>query len=151
MITMDKITLKELTPYLPYRLTFQHQSIHDSSDKISTMRGLINNYVFFEESPYDSLDIHSIYPLLRPLSDLTKEITHNGKKFVPAERLFDEDEWYKEFGLPNSRERAIEFAERKDRLDLCFPYNWWQLLFEWHFDVFGLIGRGLALPMEEQA
>lgn len=124
MISMDQITLKELTPYLPYRLTFQHQSIHDS------------------------LDIHSIYPLLRPLSDLTKEITHNGETFVPLNEikaLSVNIEYYENHIKPYLSPLTEFLITTKNHL----PSWVTEKLCEWHFDVFGLIGRGLALPMEE--
>lgn len=83
-----------------------------------------------------------VKPILRPLSDLTEEIEVNGEKFVPIYWL--EDKYYT---MP-----ILQDINRFNRL-LEEDENWiYQIsfilithLFEWHFDVFGLIEKGLAI------
>ena len=81
-------------------------------------------------------------PLLRPLSDLTKEIEHNGEKFVPLKEI---NYFYR---MLESQEQADEIADRmigNSIPDGTLDYHLMVKLFEWHFDVFGLIEQGKAL------
>lgn len=87
--------------------------------------------------------------ILRSLSDLTKEIEHNGEKFVPIDYINGEFR----LEIPNKIELqnwvkniSIHFvlAEWVGIEDL---YKLFKLLFQWHFDVFGLIDRGLAIDI----
>ncbi|WP_313418795.1 hypothetical protein [Sphingobacterium multivorum] len=104
----------------------------------------------YEDDDYAYSDT---FPLLRPLSDLTKEIEHNGKKFIPLHIIngFGQnsesicDRWIE----PNlttqgggSWEGGIE-----DDID-TFQFYWLYVkLISWHFDVFGLIEKGLAIDI----
>lgn len=72
--------------------------------------------------------------VLLPLSDLTKEIEHNGEKFVPMDILYNEFSQYDCFEFDNINV-------------LNNPYNQIQNLLEWHFDVYGLIEQGLAIDI----
>ena len=79
-------------------------------------------------------------PILRPLSDLTKEIEINGGKILPYFSL-----WWGGSGEPK------EVAERYKKIttdDLeKFQYRDIEKLFRWHFDVFGLIDNDLAIDI----
>ena len=116
-----KLELKHLSPYLPYGL------------KISC-----NNDNVIEMGAYPSpkrklIDIESVCgtpewkPILRPLSDLTKEIEHNGEKLS---------------------KRTMEVIKDRDwgLIHFC-PHHDVKKLFEWHFDVHGLIEAGLAIDI----
>lgn len=73
-----KLTLEQLAPYLPYGLKIK------TKHGLHTMNSLNDHCVNFdyEESFYyeDELEFK---PLLHPLSRLTQEIEHNGKRIVP--------------------------------------------------------------------
>lgn len=73
--------------------------------------------------------------ILRPLSCLTKEITHNVEKFIPIDYFVgdDSDLVYNACLIHN------DFS--------YLPYNLVQLLLEWRFDVFGLIDKNLAIDI----
>ncbi len=80
--------------------------------------------------------------LLSPMSDLTKEIEHNGERFVPYEddllcELMKEDEY-------------LEYL-CEVRLDITqinfIPFKLVDKLCHWHFDVFSLIPEGLAIDI----
>ena len=79
-------------------------------------------------------------PILRPLSDLVKEIEVNGEKFVPTD--YFEDKYYT-LDLHKQCERIIEDENWINQSD----YMLIDYLFEWHFDVFGLIDAGLAIDI----
>lgn len=87
-----KLELKHLAPYLPYGIQCHIQG--ENKD---------NNPILFEIQAlnYEGADCHEIhgvyiletlfediFPILRPLSDLTKEIEHNTKTLVPIVELF---------------------------------------------------------------
>ena len=87
-------------------------------------------------------EISDCKPLLRPLSDLTKEIEHGGEKFVPIEWLLDNRDVDAEYDFISALED--DWASAEDKM-IFAPFSIAQKLFEWHFDVFGLIEKGLAV------
>jgi len=123
--TKKKIQLKHLAPYLPYGL-------------------MIKNW---EENPvimdcqYDDSKTMSIYnvikgkgnakPILRPLSDLTKDL-EKGKRYCEI--------------LYTIENKPLRFFQLNT---LWSSYATMQQLFEWHFDVFGLIEKGLAIDINK--
>lgn len=137
-----KLELKHLSAYLPYDV-----KVYDIGTKkiFSTPLNLKTIEYLVENITKDSL----LKLVLRPLSDLTKEIEVNGKKFVPADILNEYDnggiafecdtngygEWYMAFfyadGLDSFSFSNFEIIREK--------------LLEWHFDVFGLIEQNLAI------
>jgi len=108
------------------------------------------------EGDYNRIDvIHSneIKPFLRPLSDLTKLIEINGKKCVPIHEAIGAGRMRCDSVVIKGK--AIEFTDIPDPNDhildengqihpSCSVYIYKQLI-EWHFDVFGLIEKGLAI------
>jgi hypothetical protein len=95
---------------------------------------------------YQYLDV---FPLLRPLSDLTKEIDHDGEKLVPIEwfEVGDEEYYFHEFDFGNIKliKNLKSISEHNCFYDINYlPYSVVQKLLEWHFDIFNLIGNQLA-------
>lgn len=133
---MEKLELKDLAPYLPYGLKIR------SSEGMTEILGYewVNGKIIYQlDTDDDSGDFafdDPIKPILRPLSDLTKEIEIDGEKLVPM-KWFSESEYYKR-GLNQS---ISNWQHLKNHY---FTYN---LLFKWHFDVFGLIEKGLAIDI----
>lgn len=144
----NKLALEHLAKHLPYGLKIMNHYIDDEhlfeDDKISTL-GATSNCILKSDSSstisiYSVLE-HQFKPILRPLSDLTKEITNNGETLVPVEIIKDlrvkigdiknlDDLWVKTSNPELSRMRYI-------------PEN----LIYWHFDVDGLIDKGLAIDV----
>ena len=81
-------------------------------------------------------ELEDIKLILRPLSDLTKEIEVNGERFVPIDWL--------EKNIPPSKKHSNTVTFTNGYIEMCY-YVEYQKLFEWHFDVFGLIPQGLAI------
>jgi hypothetical protein len=73
------------------------------------------------------------------LSDLTKEIEHNGEKFVPIEFL-------SQYPSLKLEDECKSIMSDNRWLNHC-SYFLVSYLFEWHFDVFGLIEDGLAIDL----
>lgn len=80
-----------------------------------------------------------IMPILRTLSDLTKEIEHNGEKFVPLKIInhFAQD-----------GNRSFEYILSKKNIEIeDLPFWVINLLLEWKFDLANLIPTGEAIDV----
>jgi hypothetical protein len=127
---MEKLELKHLAPYLPYALMLQEKA---------RPRFQNGDYIFSVEK-WVGRDIarpfvkrHGVVwckPILRPLSDLNKTIEINGTKFHPKGQI-----------------RVLTSYKFADFELKDMQYGIIQLLFQWHFDVFGLIEKGLAIDI----
>lgn len=141
MKTQERIELKHLAPYLPYGLKFLVPN--DEHSQVQTMTGLskhdgiqtdyekedeigcIGNLWLFEGDR--NYEYYGIKPLLHPLSRLTDE------HIAELE------------GCHNFS--SMSYSDiRTD--PTRYPFTIVQKLLEWHFDVFGLIDKGLAEPIE---
>lgn len=151
-----KLELKHLAPYLPYDLKL----IADEG-RVLKLDGLRKDVVFANNGPFVyKLDFDEIKPILRPLSDLTKEIEVKNEKFVPIEYL----EKYFLYGIEikeNAGHYYIYNSLQEVRIngdlilnpvygveDEC-PFWVYDFLLQWHFDVFGLINKGLGVDFNE--
>lgn len=128
----EKIELKYLASYLPYGIQVEITL----SGQVSPHRMLMDS-----ETLYDlQLSIKDygeeymiVKPLLLPLSDLTKEIEHDGKKFVPI------DEIERLFTVEITAEGNGTFVMASILLGtLELPYCFVDKFCEWHFNVFEL-------------
>ena len=119
---MMELELKHLAPYLPYGL--------EIINNVNKKRELTIYYLnYWKESGVE------LKPILRPLSDLTKEIKHDGDKFTPCtDYYYIKDELEELSALDSSYIRYTR-------------YNVVKVLFELHFDFFGLIEKGLAIDI----
>lgn len=126
----NKLELKHIAPYLPYDLRI----------KGGTMTYTLTGSYLDEWFNWGFMTEHQ--PILRPLSDLTKEIEHNGEIICPCEILFTDYSQNDGATCGDQAELLIDL-----NLDMILSYFEWQKLFEWHFDVFGLIEKGLAIDI----
>ena len=141
-----KLELKHLAPYLPYELPLKitvidHFWLDDSVNRLDVGNTITLSpkwlHLWEDSKAYVSGTKFDFKPILRPLSDLTKEIEHNGEKFIPINELLGE----KRISTPEMLIKSIKKG-----------YLTWrkvQLLLEWHFDVFGLIEAGLAIEKRD--
>jgi len=165
---MDKLTLEHLAPYLPYEL------------KVRSNHGTIYKMGLYNDMKGSGIETRTIdqcldmKPLLRPLDQLTKEIEHKGKLFVPIIELFNS--WYGAepdqiiladgegpfYGfdgyLDKTRSSIFSFYYNSVLQSFIFLENskprkrvrqrpMFQKLVEWHFDLDGLIDKELAIPI----
>jgi hypothetical protein len=131
-----KLELKNLLPYLPYELKFLYNG------NIYKMRWINSTGDIEYDSQKDFIDpfppnvfnkeLDLVKLMLRPLSDLTKEIEINGERFVPYEKL---KKMYPIDTFSNTSNTAQ------------WSYRIIQKLAEWHFDFQGLIPAGLAIDI----
>lgn len=151
---MKQLTIEHLAPYLPYGLNVQLKSKKATrsgkklSNYIGVLHGVYQNYgddisvVFREDEEIIDLNCDEIKPILRNLSDLTKEIEHNGEKFVPIEVLLE--------NVHSDFKESLKHDIGNWRLKWdTLPYWVIQKLFEWHFDCFNLINNNLAIDINK--
>ena len=121
-----KLELKHLAGYLPYKL--KGIMYYGGCVREDVELGLMDIPVWLNGS-------YPIKPILRPLSDLTKEIEANGEKFVPIQKYnylrFEEISNYR--GGSNT----LNFIQVREQ----------DALLELHFDIDGLIEAGLAIDI----
>ena len=127
-----ELELKHLTAYLPYNLQIK---LGDGREmEVIAVRNWIGWCVTYKsENGETNIGIKAVKPILRPLSDITKEIEHKGERFIPVRKLITEPD-------DNLYPENIDYRVVTN----IMGYEKTQKLLEWHFDVFGLIPAGLA-------
>ena len=128
---MKTLELKDICGHLPYGLMQKHYN--DVCSFTIATQSCMGKDVFHE------MPIRFGKPILRPMSDLTEEITHRGEKFVPLDVF-------------NDRGHFIEFdvAGLLYTVGGCMDSDWLMVfdkLNEWMFDYRGLISAGLAIDV----
>ena len=115
-----KLELKHLAPYLPYNLKIKTNYGWDTVTTLNEyeVNGDHEHSYSYEDHPNEVLEFK---PILRPLADLENDEYKN--------RIFN-------------REYIID-----KKTDTDLGYYEWCYLFENHFDVFGLIEKGLAIDI----
>ena len=130
-----KVELKHLIPYLPYSL----KVIMEGKKTIVAWMSTKNIAVIrpdgigeYKKIPWERAHLN-IQPILRPLSDILKEYPLNG----------DYEGWQQEW-INHIWDFEIKTNEANI---LACPYDLMQDLLSKHFDVFGLIEKGLAIDI----
>lgn len=142
---MEKLTLKQIAPYLPYEV-----KMCDEEEKtyFPTLIGIDGESIIttLPRFPYTyKCGISELKPILRPLSDLTKEIEVNGEKFVPFDVIANDEEYAY---LEDDNIWVNDMFYSQILTDLAFiPYGVIQKLLEWHFDFQGLIQQNKAVDI----
>lgn len=168
---MKTLTLEHLAPYLEHKLQTNYGELIG-----------IRNWVgwcgtFKAKYGENNIPISAIKPHLRSLSDLTKEIEHNGEKFVPILKILEflKIKHISYNLLDNSVDLVLDPTKHrantktKENIKVRFWFNNFQgvgfycsnmnlfmykdiygalqKLFEWHFDTQNLIESGLAIDI----
>lgn len=117
--------------YLPYKLqiNISHRNQPDFEGELTL--------------PYLA-DPTGVKPILIPLSKLTEEIEHEGKKFVPIEKLKNNG------NNINNEADYWTTLELLQRGGYCGQLPLWiiEYLLQWHFDIFGLIQEKSAIEKQ---
>ncbi|MCH7724618.1 MAG: hypothetical protein IIC76_14960 [Bacteroidetes bacterium] len=124
---MKTLELKHLAPYLPYELM-----LWDGEESFK----MLTEYIIVVQQ-------EGWKPILRPLSDLTKEIEHNGEKFVPIERIFKPDM----IKILGGVEEIYKTWVKDGKITTALTLDAWQKFYEWHIDCFSLIENNLAVDI----
>lgn len=136
------LELKHIAPYLPYELYFmryEKKCLDKTVTPVVWSKDLHPFKTQLNAVTLNGFDYEKSKPILRPLSDLTKEIEVNGTKYESVKHYFEEIYYtqtlHKQVNSIIQDERWVNHCE----------YILVKFLFEHHFDVFGLIEHGLAI------
>lgn len=126
---METLELKHLAPYLPFGVKAK------TKDYEFIVAGA-HDYTIFGDNENGELEEYygDVKLILRPLSDLTEKHIKEIHSRCPNSPNWQElhKEWINEGG--DLTETIIEYAVM-------------EILLEWHFDVFRLIDKGLAIDI----
>ena len=125
-----KLQLKkeEIIPYLPFKLNY-FVDFEDGDVAVYEMIGIFTDSGEIYLDGYETnLDSKNCKPILRPLSDLTKEIEEGKPLFFPSKKTI------------NCINEGVDLLSE-------LYYNDVDYLIRNHFDVFGLIEKGLAIDI----
>ena len=130
----EKLELKHIAGYLPYGLKIVN---------IGLKGDVLNIYKLEIENHLNCGIVNVIKgvnqkPILRQLSDLTKEIEINGEKFVPIEWL--------DKNIKPTRHQSPSVSFTDGYIEMCYLSEY-EKLYEWHFDIHGLIESNLAIDI----
>lgn len=169
-----ELELKHLAGYLPYGLGIYSETYGIKS--IMTIRG---NGGDNPSDSIESVLSGKFKPLLRPLSSLMKEIEVDGEPFVPMLELIKIaiDQYDRGEGIIDSSEIIgalyginrisvllsydVKCSLIYDSIQMKFIFNspqnlmfacgyiLFEKLYEWHFDIYGLIDKGLAIAIKD--
>lgn len=150
---MYNLTLEHLSAYFPYglRMIFEGKGGREITLSSITEQGKYGVVISGGTGPM-WLNSCGFKPILRPLSDLTKEIEHKGERFVPIEwfEIGDDENTSMEYDHGNIKlvKTLDSIAKYNIHNDINYlPYGVAQKLIKWHFDVFGLIEKKLAIDI----
>ena len=158
-----KLKLEDIAGYLPYGLFTYVGTLNTEYSLLETVS---KNFIVFHYKSNSGFEntatIENIKPILRPLSDLYRPITHNEKEIVPIVELANmvritNDKFYLEENTNRcwSEDRTFEFgffsgmfwlvdADRTEIKHLS-QYQLFDYLHELKIDYRGLIESGLAI------
>lgn len=138
---MKTLELKDICGYLPYGLRIMRPPTN-----VPVVAELLDIRKDFTILGAGHIDTYRA--VLRPMSDLTKEITHKGEKFVPMVELGE---------CANVEVEVADFEFKRDKVVDVLFHNIlsgerssiiiFDKFHEWMFDYRGLISAGLAIDV----
>ena len=135
---MQKLELKHIAPYLPYGLSVITDDELESKVSIVDAK---NDMLYILNYHYK---LNWVKPLLRPISDLFKGSKTAIKEIIELNDSYDYNNSFTEV-YDSNEDYYLDFNNAK-----TLPYQVVEILFKYHFDVFGLIEKGLAQPLKTE-
>ena len=127
-----KLELKHLAPYLPFKMKYKNTK----NDKIYTMRSLSSEINMVDFGWGDAMEFNEVIPILKPMCDILKPIDYDERNISYASEL----------KLYNSADKDYAIT-----MTLGLDFDVIIQLIQWNFDVFGLISKGLAIDINDEA
>ena len=129
-----KLELKHLAPYLPYRLKVL------SYQRVKSLRSLSSDTLYLYGNVLKGYTYKECKPILRPLSDLTKDLY--------------QDEILIRWGGGLSEKATVKWLKAvTDEMKLtaynALRFDFVEFMLEHHFDIFNLIPQGLAISIND--
>lgn len=157
---MEKLELKHICGYLPWGLQVEY---NNRSCKMEVLYAETDEvYLRFENCIEGEIaDICCIKPLLRPISSLREPLEDGSVPIVDIADLFLKPRKHKlldgkavsKYGYLEFEDSTKRFFERDGSGELFQPTHSFEMteyLFQHHFDVYGLIDKGLAINLNEE-
>lgn len=148
-----QLEIKHIIPYFNYDLEGFLLDTHSIIHSIQEGR-IVGKTKYGNNVPIGDF-IKDFKPILRPLSDLSKELYRNGNfGFIPSKIL--ENKYLNTCRWGTNTIGTGILDKEGNMVNLCFmyneivgecPYMIYQNLCDWHFDIFNLIAQGLALDI----
>lgn len=170
---MRDLQIADIASYVPHRLyclTSRHQIKYGERHKLLVNGisldddGSLNIEFLHDDDLWYSNWMNKVFPLLRPLSDLTKTIKVNGEEFVPLVELakialpteYELGDFWVLNGYVGSyggltfgyTHEGFYISDRSFH-EQCNQLVLFKKLYEWHFDIYGLIEKGLSLNLND--
>ena len=151
-----KLELKHLAPYLPYGLQVEYRGKVTTLDALDSTGGAFvgeNRMVSFVNQRH-------IKPALRPISSMSKKEAYEFGVLLTSEAdMEDKEVGIGKMVIMGSIYPTLMYQDKEDEdysIMIRFgstgisgvyliPYDAYEWLFNHHFDVFGLINKGLAI------
>ena len=130
---MEKLELKHIAPYLPYGLNGYLNKQKDDCFIIGATEDFI-----YTDSSFDDLYYTEIKPILRPLDEIEDYFKKFWNKKDNQVREFLDSDFLYSFD-------CLEVEMIHSTNTNYLPVGLYNLLLKHHFDVFGLIDKGLAI------
>ena len=149
---MKALELKHILPYFPYGLKVTFEGDDCTHEVVGLSIASKGVELISPFGDYGRADIEDCRLILRPLSDIHKEIVHNGKKFIPIrelESIRKSLDIYKPLNLDYPIEIILETENYSQDIDLYDGYLVVQKLIEWNFDINSLIEKELAIDIND--
>ena len=127
--------------YLPYKIKCKISN--EGKQLIGTLSAIYSDgSASFPDIIESEHGFENIKPLLHPMNRINDKISHNQEFFVPIDKLLD---MCSTDNSENFLSHVQDFAMKINDIDFeeC-PYWITQKLHEWHFDINGLILKGMA-------
>lgn len=163
-----KLELKHISSYLPYQLRIFHSAFmfrnNWNENEIGTMVGITDvvELDVLRETTFDIVmrrdkDFYKLHdsrghfkPILRPLSDLTKDINYGLSTYAFTDLFEIGDCDGCVFGFEHGNIKTIKSLENISKYNSYHDINYLpnavvNMMYEYHFDVFGLIEQDLAI------
>ena len=121
------LELKHLAPYLPYNLMV-YCDFRDGDITHSELQGITTEEAFLYDCDWNYKENKDFKPILRPLSELTKQ---------------EHKHIYADFNI-------IILPKMSEEID-GYSHELVKRFIENHFDIFGLISQGLAIDINTLA
>lgn len=162
---MEKLTLEHLVGYLPFGLKVIREN-KSFDNEIFTIQGATKKNVFTSDNGLSLVSISRIKPILIPLSNLANEIEPHKTilhKIAIDLGLLKDDNFIFQYDFSDSggygdksdysiisptNNKIISIPQKTEDID-GLSYKIMQELFKHHFDVLGLIEKGLAINYNE--
>ena len=141
------LEIKHLSPYLPYQLMVENLNFsgikHSELTNLYCLISKENTHLWqYKTDVGNTAPVEKCKPILKPLNAIYNENIHKDSDISYYRWLYENTDCEAEQYFLET----IEFqTNRISEIINYTPYSIMQKLFEWHFDVFGLIENGLAI------